>query len=80
MNYPYRHLGRLCISAAIRATVALPVPTRRAVFRMPVPAAREAPTATPRFRDQVAAREQVNRSIPLRSAGQKLKLDYNIAQ
>jgi hypothetical protein len=67
-----------CISAAIRAAVALPVPTSRAVFRMPVPAAKEARTAASRFCDQAAAREQVSGSVPLRCAGQKLKLDYNI--
>jgi hypothetical protein len=36
------------ISAAILATVALPVPSNRAVFRMPAPAAREARTASSR--------------------------------
>jgi hypothetical protein len=56
----------------------LPVTTSRAVFRMPVPAASGARTVASRFRDQVAAREQVGGNIPLRSAGQKLKFDYNI--
>ena len=36
------------ISKAIRATVAFPVPTSRAVLRMPVPAARETRTAASR--------------------------------
>jgi hypothetical protein len=66
------------MSAAIRATVALPVPTSRAVFRMPLPAAREARTAASRFCDQLRARERVGGSVPLRCAKQKLKLDYNI--
>ena len=39
------------ISAAILATVALPVPFKRAVFRMPVPAASEARTASSRSGD-----------------------------
>jgi len=39
------------ISAAILATVALPVPFKRAVFLMPFPAAREARTASSRSGD-----------------------------
>lgn len=53
-------------------------PTSRAVFRMPVPAAKEARTAASRFCDQLTARERVGGSVPLRCAKQKLKLDYNI--
>ena len=42
-----------CISAAIRATVVLPVPTSRAVRRVPVPASREARAAASRSADSL---------------------------
>jgi hypothetical protein len=66
-----------CISAAIRATVALPVPTSRAVFRMPVRATKEARTAASRFCDQLRApKGGWKRSAAV--AAQKLMLDHNI--
>ena len=51
-----------CISAAIRATVAFPVPTGRAVFLMRVPAAREARTAASRSAGALAARTPADRA------------------
>jgi len=51
-----------CISAAIRATVAFPVPTGRAAFPMRVPARREARTAASRSADRFGARTPADRA------------------
>jgi len=56
-----------CISAAIRVTVAFPVPTGRAVCRMPVPAARKPvqhPLARPRALVGLDRSSKLCRSVP----------------